>query len=431
MLIKTSHQDVKTESGDTMRVFIYEPNVPEYPEAKFPGVVCFSEIYQVTGPVERFASNSTLFLFLFLHCRERKTNKKEPYRIKCVFPPSKITVASAGYVVACPSSFHEWEGPEAIPYDVAGTDKGNKYKAEKTVEAYDEDCTLSIDLLTQLNSCNGRIAATGMCLGGHLALRASFDVRVLASFCYFATDVHCSTLGLGSHDDTLARIKSKTIKGEVGMVFGKQDNHVPREGRTLIRDTLDDAGTVFSFYEVQAQHAFIRDNSSKGRWDAALSRSLFGVMMELFERTVGRDLGPRKGLKLEMEHFRRFSSSFLPFSLDPLGYIHAHPGVKIHRYRIVRNTHSFTTPSTHSLAYPPTSNQDLVLISPFEEIHRFKHCPFGFAFLSILLAEATYINTFFIARDHPPFLRVSASLSLRDRLLPSLLYIYNQSLILI
>jgi len=25
-----------------MRVFIYEPNLPEYPDAKWPGVVCFS-----------------------------------------------------------------------------------------------------------------------------------------------------------------------------------------------------------------------------------------------------------------------------------------------------------------------------------------------------------------------------------------------------
>lgn len=44
---------------------------------------------------------------------------------------------------------------------------------------------------------------------------------------------------------------------------------------------------------MQAQHAFIRDEHSKGRWDAALTRSLFTFMMEVFERTVGRDLGPR------------------------------------------------------------------------------------------------------------------------------------------
>lgn len=30
------------------------------------------------------------------------------------------------------------------------------------------------------------------------------------------------------------------------MVFGKQDTHVDRKGRTLIRDTLDDAGLTFT-----------------------------------------------------------------------------------------------------------------------------------------------------------------------------------------
>ena len=56
------------------------------------------------------------------------------------------------------------------------------------------------------------------------------------------------------------------------------------------------------FLEVQAQHAFIRDESSKGRWDAALTRSLFTFMLEVFERTVGRDLGPRVEQGGEQEH---------------------------------------------------------------------------------------------------------------------------------
>lgn len=86
------------------------------------------------------------------------------------------------------------------------------------------------------------------------------------------------------------------------MIFGKQDTHVPLAGRTLIRQILDEANVTASFLEVQAQHAFIRDESSKGRWDAALTRNLFGMMMELFERTVGRDLGPKAGAPLEPEH---------------------------------------------------------------------------------------------------------------------------------
>ena len=56
MLIKTSYHDVPTTAdgrAGTMRIFLIEPNVPDYPHAKFPGVVVFSEIYQVTGPVER------------------------------------------------------------------------------------------------------------------------------------------------------------------------------------------------------------------------------------------------------------------------------------------------------------------------------------------------------------------------------------------
>ncbi|KAG6812495.1 hypothetical protein H0H92_002602, partial [Tricholoma furcatifolium] len=272
MLITKTFHDVpsKLDGGRLIRIFVISPSIPDYPQAKFPGIVVFSEIYQVTGPVERFAGQ----------------------------------IASQGYVVACPSVYHEFEGPEPIPYDVEGTDRGNRYKIEKEVAAYDEDATLSIDLLTNLPNCNGRIAATGMCLGGHLAFRAAFDSRVLASVCFFATDIHSATLGKGKNDDTLIRVRrgDLTGKGELVMIFGKQDTHVPRAGRDVIRAALEDTNVSVSFLEVQAQHAFIRDEHSKGRWDAALTRSLFSFMLEVFERTVGRDLGPRIHASADVEH---------------------------------------------------------------------------------------------------------------------------------
>lgn len=103
------------------------------------------------------------------------------------------------------------------------------------------------------------------------------------------------------------------------MIFGKQDTHVPRAGRDAIRKELEDANVTTSvrtfspasrltadfliqFVEVQAQHAFIRDESSKGRWDAALTRALFGLMMEVFDRTVARDLGAPAGQVGAPEH---------------------------------------------------------------------------------------------------------------------------------
>jgi carboxymethylenebutenolidase len=76
MIITKTFHDVPTKldaNGRPIRIFVISPVVPNYPHAKFPGVVCFryvvelfqlgrsvrcrdySEIYQVTGPVERFA----------------------------------------------------------------------------------------------------------------------------------------------------------------------------------------------------------------------------------------------------------------------------------------------------------------------------------------------------------------------------------------
>jgi carboxymethylenebutenolidase len=151
MLITETHKDVPTKAGGDMStllhplyrvhscymkadvnrlppgIFIFHPTIPNYPRAKFPGVVVFSEIYQVTGPVARFARQ----------------------------------IASQGYIVAAPSSYHEFTGPEPLAYDGPGTDAGNEWKITKTVEAYDEDATLSIDTLLEMPTCNGRVGATG------------------------------------------------------------------------------------------------------------------------------------------------------------------------------------------------------------------------------------------------------------------------------
>lgn len=97
-------------------------------------------------------------------------------------------------------------------------------------------------------------------------------------------------------------------------IFGKKDNHVPPEGRDLIRRTLHEKGVCFSFYEVaHAQResairsgnkvsllinltdAFIRDELSKGRYDPAISGICFEMLLELFNRTLKIDLGPKAG----------------------------------------------------------------------------------------------------------------------------------------
>lgn len=68
-------------------------------------------------------------------------------------------------------------------------------------------------------------------MGGHLALRAALHPAVAAAVCFFPTDVHSCTLGLGKRDDTLVRLRD--VKGEALLIFGRQDPHVPLEGRRV------------------------------------------------------------------------------------------------------------------------------------------------------------------------------------------------------
>jgi len=235
-------------------------------------------------------------------------------------------IAGQGYICAAPSSYHEFTGPEPLAYDGPGTDAGNEWKVKKVrylpsrpqlshsltaiaisltlvskkLSAYDEDATLSVDTLLSLPTCNGRIGTTGMCLGGHLAYRCALDARVAAAVCYFATDIHSHTLAEGENDDSLER--SGDIKGELVMIFGKKDNHVPPAGRDLIRKTLHEKGVCFSWYEVAwAQHAFIRDELSKGRYDPGISKVCFEMLLELFGRTLKLDLGERAGGEHKVE----------------------------------------------------------------------------------------------------------------------------------
>jgi carboxymethylenebutenolidase len=99
MLIQESFHDVptKVDGNGTMRIYVFHPTIPGYPKARFPGVVVFSEIYQVTGPVSRFARQ----------------------------------IAGQGYICAAPSSYHEFTGPEPLQYNAEDTDKGNQWKVSK------------------------------------------------------------------------------------------------------------------------------------------------------------------------------------------------------------------------------------------------------------------------------------------------------------
>lgn len=243
-LQETSFYDLTTPTG-AMRVHRFLPK-----EGEWPAVILYSEIYQMTDPISRLAA-----------------------RLAC-----------EGYEVLVPEVYHEYEPPGTVlGYDKDGTDRGNFLKFEKPVRAFDSDAKALIDSLLVRPEYRWKgIGTIGFCLGGHLAFRAALDARVSAAACWFPTDIHSATLGRGKDDDTLVR--SGEIDAEILLIWGRQDPHVPAEGRRLIYDTLTEKERNFTWHEFNTAHAFARDEGI--RYDAAATRMGWDLTLELFKRKL-------------------------------------------------------------------------------------------------------------------------------------------------
>jgi carboxymethylenebutenolidase len=245
-IIDHETHDLPTRSGP-MRTYLFRPVAP----GKYPGIVVFSEIFQVTGPIRRTAA----------------------------------LLASNGFVVAAPEIFHEYESAgTALSYDSAGADRGNELKTTKPLENYDSDARAALDFLRAHPACTGKLGVVGICIGGHLAFRAAMNHDVRATTCFYATDIHKRGLGAGKNDDSLERARGGAIAGELLMIWGRQDPHVPYEGRRLIQETLHQAGTNFQWLEFNAAHAFIRDEGP--RYNAALAQHCYAIALEMFHRRL-------------------------------------------------------------------------------------------------------------------------------------------------
>jgi carboxymethylenebutenolidase len=74
------------------------------------------------------------------------------------------------------------------------------------------------------------------------------------------------------------------MKGELVMIWGRQDPHIPGPGRRAVYDALTEAGVLFSWHELNGEHAFMRDEGP--RYDAEAARVAMGLALGLFSRTL-------------------------------------------------------------------------------------------------------------------------------------------------
>ena len=244
MLVQSHIVDLNTPTG-VMRTYVHRPVTIK----KVPAVLFYSEIFQQTGPIERAAR------FLAGH----------------------------GYAVLVPEVFHELNPIGTIlGYDDAGRIKGNADKAAKDVQGYDSDNRAMIDYVQMQDWYNGSLAAAGFCIGGHLAFRAALQPEVKATACFYATDLHNQNIPNQPNQHSMQRLKD--IKGELLMIWGKQDSHIPAEGRVQIHQQLAAENLTFTWHELNGQHAFMRDEGE--RYDPQLQAMGYQLMFQLFSRVL-------------------------------------------------------------------------------------------------------------------------------------------------
>lgn len=246
MQIKTSDVEL-TIDGFPCRTYVASPK----PEGKYPGILLYSEIFQLTGPILR----------------------------------SVHRLAGHGFVVAAPEIYHRTCPPGlAIAYDDPGRMYGNFLAKSTPVAHFDATANAVYSHLASRPDVKaGALGTMGFCIGGHLSMRAALDPRCKAAVCAYPTGVHSGKLGKDEDAGTLARLGE--IKGELLVVFGDVDPHIPKPGREVLANTLKAAGVNHRVLELPGEHAFMRDEGN--RYDAAMADRVYAEAVALFSRVLG------------------------------------------------------------------------------------------------------------------------------------------------
>ena len=216
-----------------------------------PGILLYSEIFQVTGPIRRTAA----------------------------------LLAGNGFIVAVPEIYHEYEAAgTALAYDSAGADRGNALKTTKPLDAYDADARAVLQYLAAHPASTGKLG-----VHGHLHRRPSRLPRRDES--------------RGPRDRLLLRHRHPQARPR----RGDERQHARPHPRAARRDADDlgpagsarpvrgpaDSSTTpwkppartFQWHEVNGAHAFLRDEGP--RYNPVLAQQCYGLAMEMFKRRLG------------------------------------------------------------------------------------------------------------------------------------------------
>ncbi len=244
MLITTETVDIPVD-GSPMRCFLARPKA----EGRYPAVVFYSDIFQLTGPMLRISRR----------------------------------LAGYGFAVLSPEIYHRIEPPGTVLDFDADRARALDDSGKVPVAQFDADIAAALAYLAGRPDVDGgRLLAAGFCFGGHLAFRAALRPEVKATACFYGTGIHNGKLGC-DRADSLER--AGEIGGKLLMVFGTLDPHIPEDGRRTIDEALKSSGVDYQIQTYPAEHTFMRDEGA--RHDPEATDQAFGAMIGLFRGVCG------------------------------------------------------------------------------------------------------------------------------------------------
>lgn len=241
MQIKQQNTSILVEDN-AMRIYLARPN----DGGQYPGILFYSDIYQLGTPIIRLINH----------------------------------LAGYGYIVAAPEIYHRLLplGTVIEPNDL-GRIQGNDAARKTALSEFDQDADRMIGFLSQQEGVlSEQIGAIGFCIGGHLSFRTAFNPNVKGVVCVYPTGIHSGKLGR-EKADTLERVTE--IQGQVLLVFGTDDPHVPETGRQAIINTLSQNNVSHRVVTYPANHTFMRDDGY--RFDPVATDAAWQEMTAFFK----------------------------------------------------------------------------------------------------------------------------------------------------
>jgi carboxymethylenebutenolidase len=153
VVVSRQYVDVPVD-GRAMRTFVVAPRAP----GPHPGIVFYSDIFQLTEPTLRWC----------------------------------VRLAGYGFVVAAPEIYHRLEPPGTVlDFDDEGKVRGQRDAEQTSIAEFDADIRAALEYLGGHAAVGGAaLGAAGHCTGGHLAFRAAMAPEVRATAWWYATGLH-------------------------------------------------------------------------------------------------------------------------------------------------------------------------------------------------------------------------------------------------